>query len=89
MPLPDTFNPLATHPFTSYTSLSPSTLSSPPPSLSSPIPTRPLHGQSAKAAQKPGIFVPFRQGASSPDLDDILKKKPAKSSPSSSPKSSP
>ncbi|KAL0580586.1 hypothetical protein V5O48_001411 [Marasmius crinis-equi] len=90
MPLPETFNPLATHPFTSYTSSVPPMMSSPPSSLPAPMPLRPL--QPAKPVQKPGIFVPFRQGASSPDLNDILRKKPTSKQPLSSnttPKSSP
>ncbi|KAG7093819.1 hypothetical protein E1B28_007460 [Marasmius oreades] len=80
MPLPGTFNPFDTHPFTNYTSSSPLAMNSPPSALPTPTPTRPM--PVAKSAQQP-IFVLFRQGAATPDLDDILKKKPGASPPSS------
>ncbi|KAF5355317.1 hypothetical protein D9758_006011 [Tetrapyrgos nigripes] len=83
-PLGD-FNPLAEHPFTSCASSSPnpSPLSSPTPSpLSAPPRGQPFYQPSPTHPQPPAsqpIFVPFRQGAHSPDLNDILRKKPASS----------
>ncbi|KAJ3720880.1 hypothetical protein EV361DRAFT_920447 [Lentinula raphanica] len=86
-PLPSHFDPFATHPFTSYSSVSPASQPSQSASKSQsqpltatqpphththhPSPTRPMAPPRSK-----GVFVPFRQGAASPDLHDILKKKP-------------
>ncbi|KAJ4473731.1 hypothetical protein J3R30DRAFT_718311 [Lentinula aciculospora] len=82
-PLPSHFNPFATHPFTSCSSLS--SASHPPrqalPSQSHSPPSnqpQPTHHPSPTRSTIPrkAVFVPFRQGAASPDLYDILKKKP-------------
>ncbi|KAE9406190.1 hypothetical protein BT96DRAFT_285100 [Gymnopus androsaceus JB14] len=78
-PLPAHFNPFTTHPFTNY---SPPSLSSYQPSQPAYHPqphpsTYPTHPSPTRATAPPKpIFVPFRQGAATPDLDDILKKKP-------------
>ncbi|KIK61543.1 hypothetical protein GYMLUDRAFT_42539 [Collybiopsis luxurians FD-317 M1] len=76
-PLPSHFNPFATHRFTNYSTPSSSptdrSFSQPIPPRSSP--TLPSHPPTKSTAPK-HVFEPFRQGAASPDLYDILKKKP-------------
>uniref|UniRef100_A0A0W0FX48 Uncharacterized protein n=1 Tax=Moniliophthora roreri TaxID=221103 RepID=A0A0W0FX48_MONRR len=92
MPLPDTFNPLATHPFNNFTPALPSPSHTAYGNLSSPSPSRPPYAAKLAPPGTPGIFIPFRQDAASPELSDILRKKAsssASSSSSSTPKSTP
>ncbi|KAH7873039.1 uncharacterized protein C8R40DRAFT_1173106 [Lentinula edodes] len=79
-PLPSHFNPFATHPFTSCSSVSSASrpTSQPQPQLSpSTQPRSTPHPPPTRTTASPkAVFVPFRQGAASPDLYEILKKKP-------------
>ncbi|KAK7445443.1 hypothetical protein VKT23_014862 [Stygiomarasmius scandens] len=88
--LPQNFDPHANYPWTSYASPSPS---SSPASTPTGAPPRHSQGQSmpmpSPSRQPPAtqpIFVPFRQDAHSPDLNDILRKKPTSSPPQSTSK---
>ncbi|THU91486.1 hypothetical protein K435DRAFT_780656 [Dendrothele bispora CBS 962.96] len=78
------FDPFAVHPFTSYASPSPATspLSTPtgaPAQHTSQGRPMPMPSPTRQPQATQPIFVPFRQGAHSPDLNDILRKKPTSS----------
>ncbi|KAF8885005.1 hypothetical protein BD779DRAFT_1673881 [Infundibulicybe gibba] len=85
------FDPFAIHPFTNYLGSNPKSQSSSKPiptnnspsshsfvaPLNSPQPQSPSKKQTSSltANNSRPIFVPFRQENSSPELDDLLKKK--------------
>ncbi|KIY70747.1 hypothetical protein CYLTODRAFT_167627 [Cylindrobasidium torrendii FP15055 ss-10] len=96
------FDPFATHPFTSFCSPSPST-TSPSRQASSPIaapvfrqampgPPPPPKANTSNYSTSPtprSVFMTYVRDSSAPELDQILKKKPtsAQTSPMSSPPS--
>lgn len=80
------FDPFATHPFTNYSA--PNTLNASHPTSPQPSSSHQTNLKTSFTPELPQphtqstrpVFVPFRQETSSPDLNELLKKKPPFSS---------